>query len=195
MTDEPFRPPAGWVPKRPAARNYPLLSRDLKRELAQVIPSRDGQTSYWPCEVTLVDGDVLDRVYIASATDYIRHWGVWPEDDPAKSWIDIGRVVHVRESPTRLPVRFAEQIYLAGESAMGGCFFALEFSDGVRQSYVTGNAVDFIPYPGSKAPRDIVRVHPHTGRNDQNQLSGSTHYWCLYGSAVSSGFGWRFSQE
>jgi len=45
-----------------------------------------------------------------------------------------------------------------------------------RESYVTGNAVDFIRYPGGKGPADVVRVIAHEGSANIRQ-----HYcWCLY---------------
>jgi hypothetical protein len=89
-------------------------------------------------------------------------------------------VIEISESPSRLPVDIANELYKAGESGMGYCAFLLEFKDGSRQAYVTGNAVDFIPMPNGKSLGDITRVIPHEGRNDENSLSGHKYFWCLF---------------
>ena len=62
---------------------------------------------------------------------------------------------------------------------MGETFFTVVFADGSSESYVTGNAVDFIRYPGGKGPADVVRVIPHQGSANISQPW--PHYcWCLY---------------
>ncbi len=62
---------------------------------------------------------------------------------------------------------------------MGYTIFTVVFSDGSRQAYVTGNAVDFIRYPGDKGPADVVKVLPHEGRNTE-MVKAPEYYWCLY---------------
>jgi len=64
---------------------------------------------------------------------------------------------------------------------MGGCFFVLIFKSGHKQAYVTGNALDFLPYPAGLGPTDVVAVEPHVGRHAPSQLSGLNYHWCLYG--------------
>jgi hypothetical protein len=59
-------------------RRYPPLSFELAKQLL-TIEATGGL--YRPCVVTLQDGTVLDRVYLAEAQPWFRHWGVWPEDD------------------------------------------------------------------------------------------------------------------
>jgi hypothetical protein len=132
--------------------------------------------------VTLQDGRVLDTVYIEPEKAYLRHWGVYPEDDQGKSSIKIEEVVKVEDSPTRLPPRFANEIYLNGESGMGYTIFTVVFSDGIRQTCATGNAVDFISYPRGKGPSHVIAVHPHEGRN-ANPVRAPHWHWCLYSEA------------
>jgi hypothetical protein len=110
---------------------------------------------------------------------YLRWWGVYPEDDRGKQSVNIKDVVKVENSPTRLPARFANQIYDHGESGMGYTIFTVVFSDGQRQAYGTGNAVDFIRYPNGKGPDDVSSVLPHEGRNAQPVMAPDW-YWCLY---------------
>jgi hypothetical protein len=77
------------------------------------------------------------------------------------------------DSPTRLPVRFADEISRHGESGMGHTIFTVVFADGQRQACVTGNAVDFIRYPLGKGPRDVAAVIPHAGRRDESLVKGT----------------------
>ena len=89
-------------------------------------------------------------------------------------------VVEVQESPTRLPAKFANEIYRSGESGMGYTTFTVVFADGMRQACATGNAVDFIRYPSGKLPKDVVAVIPHEGRRDDTSVKSPEWYWCLY---------------
>ena len=79
----------------------------------------DGLAVYSPCQVTLTSGEVVDHVYVMEAGNYMRSWGVDPKDDPAKRAVAIEQVALIQSSPTRLPARFANDIYAAGESGMG----------------------------------------------------------------------------
>lgn len=144
-----------------------------------IVPSGDNELWYFPCRVTLRDGRILDTVYIEPEIPYLRWWGVYPEDDRGKRFIKIEDVAKVEDSPTRLPVRFANQIYDHGESGMGYTIFTVVFSDGERQACGTGNAVDFIRYPKGKGPNDVAAVLPHEGRNAQ-PVAAPDWYWCLY---------------
>jgi hypothetical protein len=70
--------------------------------------------------VTLSDGSVRDRVYVQDAATWFEVWGVDPEDDDEKTLVDMEMILSIEDSPTRLPARFANALYAAGESAMGG---------------------------------------------------------------------------
>jgi hypothetical protein len=158
---------------------YPALPDHVREGLGSIIASGDEDLWYFPCRVTLRDGKVLDTVYIEPEMPYLRSWGVYPEDDRGKRSVKIEDVVKVEDSPTRLPARFANQVYDHGESGMGYTIFTVVFSDGQRQACVTGNAVDFIQYPNGKGPNDVATVLPHEGRNTQ-QVGAPDWYWCLY---------------
>jgi hypothetical protein len=134
---------------------------------------------YYPCRVTLKNGMIIDTVYIEPEQPYLRSWGVYPEDDRGKMSVRIEEVLKVEDSPRRLPAHFANEIYRGGESGMGYTIFTVVFSDGQRQAYGTGNAVDFIRYPEGKGPHDVVAVEPHVGRG-ANPVSSPEWYWCLY---------------
>ena len=85
--------------------------------------------------------------------------GYWQTDD-AKRLIQVEDVAEVRDSPTRIPARFANELYQQGESGMGYTIFTVVFSDGARQACVTGTGVDFIQYPPGKGPLDVTAVLP-----------------------------------
>jgi hypothetical protein len=149
-------------------------------QLDAIAPSSDGRLQYRPCRVLLNDGRWIDRVYVVDANAYIKTWGVWPEDDPGKTAIRIEQVVKVEDSPSRLPVSLANCLYKSGESGMGYCVFTVEFRDGRRQAYVTGNAIDFITVPPGLRNSDALRVIPHEGR-ECDPVQGPDYAWCLYG--------------
>jgi hypothetical protein len=125
------------------------------------------------------------------AQAYIDVWGVWPEDDFGKQHIRVDDVATLAESPFRLPVALADQLYRAGESGMGYSAFTLVFRDGAQINVVSGGAIDFVPMPEGRAPADIVRVIPHSGR-DQAPLSSPKYHWCLFGSGDLRVGGLRF---
>jgi len=111
---------------------------------------------------------------------YIECWGIYPEDDRHKQSILIDDVADIQESPMRLPVQFANQVYKAGESAMGAHVFTVLFADGSKQAYGSGSAVDFLPFPDGKSAKDIVGVMPHEGRGDPSAMGCLAWCWCLY---------------
>lgn len=159
-------------------RRYPPLSAALRAQLEVITPS-DGL--YYPCVASLNDGTQIDRVYLAQAERWFLTWGVWPDQDRGKRAIDIRDVGAVRESPSRLPAAFADQLYRAGESGMGYTIFTVRFSDGSSTAIVTGNAVDFIDYPPGQSLATVVEIVPHLGRDDPGLSEGPGYHWCLYG--------------
>lgn len=163
--------------------SYPALPEHIRARLVGIEPSRDGELLYYPVRVVLKSGDILDTVYIVSEKPYLKYWGVYPEADRGKRWIRIEDVAQVEDSPTRLPARFANEIYQQGESGMGYTIFTVVFADGHKQACVTGNAVDFIRYPPGKSPKDLVAVIPHEGRRDDSLVKAPEWYWCLYSEA------------
>ncbi|MFC5865070.1 hypothetical protein ACFPT7_22370 [Acidicapsa dinghuensis] len=159
---------------------YSPLPPHVQEALKGIEPSHDGELLYYPCRAVLKSGEACDTVYIVSENPYIKYWGVYPENDRGKRWIKMEDIAEVAESPLRLPAQFANEIYRNGESGMGYTIFTVVFSDGSRQAYGMGNAVDFVRYPNGKGPRNVVAVIPHEGRNDTTRVDGSDYCWCLY---------------
>ena len=104
---------------------------------------------------------------------------ILPAADRGKDELLLDDVLRIEESPTRLPAQFADELYAAGETRMGGTMFALKFGDGSVHYFATGNAIDFLRYPEGLGPKDVVGVIPHeTGRPTNG---GAPYAWCLYG--------------
>jgi hypothetical protein len=158
---------------------YAVLPGPILQALARIEPSGEHELPSYPCRVKLKNGEVLERVLIVPDRQYLHYWGVYPEDDKAKHSIRIEDILQIEESPTRLPARFADEIYRAGESGMGITIFIVVFADGSRQAYGAGGVCDFISYPPGKGPADVSRVLPHEGRGD-TPVRVPDHYWCLY---------------
>jgi hypothetical protein len=156
---------------------YPPLSRELRQQLMAV---EESGRLYRPCMVALKDGSSMDRVYVVDAKPWFRQWGVWPEDDSGKISLDVRSVARIGDSPSRLPAKFANQIYNAGESGMGYTIFTVQFRDGTSMAVGTGDAVDFIDYPEGQSPQTVVGVLPHVGRGDPKLRSGPDYRWCLF---------------
>jgi hypothetical protein len=161
---------------------YAQLPEHLRELLRQIEPSRDQflpgrYIEYYPCIVTLRSGTVVDCVYVQDEAPYRDSWGVYPGEDSKRSSIAIAEVVSLAESPSRLPARFANELYKAGETAMGGHAFTVQFADGTAEFYMGGNAVDFIDYPPEKSQKDVVAVR-NGGRGAA--CSRPRHLWCLY---------------
>lgn len=156
---------------------YPRLSNELARQLAAIPASDD---LYRPCKVVLKDGAVLDRIYVVDALPYVQIWGIWPEDDRGKRSLDLNTVAQITESPSRLPVEFADILYREGESGMGYTVFTVCFRDGSSLAVMAGNAVDFIEYPEGQSPETVTSVLPHVGRDDPRLTEAPRYSWCLY---------------
>ena len=131
--------------------------------------------------VLLANGEQHDCVYIAEANSYIRFWGVWPDDDPGKRAVRIEDVAQIQPTPSRLPFKFAQKMYAVGESGMGYCIFTLQFADGTRQAYCTGNLIDFPELPEGKSVGDVVALRPNEGAREPS-LGTRRYYWCLFGA-------------
>lgn len=174
-----MRHPPGFLKQWIRSKEPLVLQPNIARQLAAIEPSICGILRYYPCLVTLKGGATLDQVYCVEQENYMRMWGIHPLDDPAKSYLPISRVISLTESPSRLPTRFANRLYASPESRMGGEIFTVVFSDGLRQAYITGNAVDFIPYPKGQTPGDVIDVLANVGA-EAKPLEGLNYHWCLY---------------
>lgn len=170
-----------FTPYQPKEKDYPSLTKKQFHQLAEIEPSNIGEVNLKPCKVTLNSGENIDNVFIAEAKNYIKYWGAWPEDDPGKNSIAITDVAEIMATPNRLPLHIVEEIYTWGETRMGGVDFILEFSDGANQAYRCGNIFDFLQLPTGKTMLDVVSVRPLGRKLDNDFLSSSEFYWCLYG--------------
>ena len=85
----------------------------------------------------------------------------------------------IRESPLRLPLRFASELVEAGESGMGYWAFAVRFSWWRRREYVQ-SFVDFIEYPKGLGPADVRAVIPHGARRGSGVVSSVNICWCAF---------------
>ncbi len=164
---------------------YSPLPKALSRQLRRVTPSHNGSVEYRPCAVVLRTGESLPRVYIVEESAYLEHWRVLPGEDSGRRAVCIESVKSVSESPYRLPASLANEVYRSGESGMGYYVFQVLFRNGVRQSYLTGGAVDFIDSPPGCVVADAVAVFPHAGRQDAREQT-MDYYWCLYGGATGA---------
>src|SRR5215471_7685743 len=113
---------------------YSTLLPHVREALKRIEPSGDGELVYYPCRAVLKSGEAFDTVYIVPEKPYVKHWGVYPENDHGKRWIRMEDIAEVKESSTRLPAQFANEIYRNGESGMGYTIFTIVFADGVRQA-------------------------------------------------------------
>lgn len=158
---------------------YGALPEELALELDRVEPSGTGEFKYRPCAVTLKSGQRVEAVYVAPEGPYIRMWGVYPENDKGKRAIRIEDVAEIRESELRLPARFADRVYAAGECGMGGNIFSVRFRNGQELTFIGGSVVDFIRYPLGLTMKDVVSVSS-ASRGAKDKIELPDYYFCLY---------------
>ena len=72
--------------------SFPKLPDKLREDLKTIAPSRDGDLTYLPCAARMRDGTVLLCVYVVPEGPYIKHWGVYPQQDRAKSYVSLSDV-------------------------------------------------------------------------------------------------------
>jgi hypothetical protein len=181
-----------FTPYHPGRRTYPPLPDHLRAQWEAIVPSISQTLEYRPCSATLKAGTIIPCTYVMDAQAYIDVWGAWPEDDSGKQHVRVEDVASISESPFRLPVALANELYRAGESGMGYSAFSLVFTDGALIHVLSGGAVDFVSLPEGRRMADIVRVVPHSGLG-QMQLSAPKYYWCLFGSGEGRAGSWRFA--
>jgi hypothetical protein len=156
-----------------------MLSEPLRCQLFTIQPSHDWDTHYYPCEVTLFDGSIIDRVYVAPEGT----WGLKKEGNKPFH-ICVDDVQSIRESPNRLPITLANKLYAGGESGMGYTFFGIKLHNMKIIPCCAGNAYDFIQLPEGISLSDIEDVIPHWGRDiwriSTMRAEGASFKWCLY---------------
>ncbi len=128
-----------------------IASAEFLRQLDAIEPGVWGT----PCAVFLLDGRALDPCLC------------WenPRFSDAGNWINPDDVALLRESPSRMPARFARMLREAGESGMGYHIYTVELCDGKSFVHVSGNLViDLLDLPAGFTQRHVVGVRPHEGR-------------------------------
>jgi hypothetical protein len=161
-------------------RTYPKLRQNLRESISRIVPSAVGGVNYYPVTALTIDSSRIDCVYMVEANQYYRQWGVWPEEDRQKRSVDINEVTTITISVKRLPWKFAEKVYDAGESGMGYHVFTIVFEDGTREIILAGGAVDFIDYSHGHSAEDVIDVIPHAGRGSPEMREAASYAWCLY---------------
>lgn len=158
------------------------LSSEVRNSLHLIEPSvlPPGNILLYPCSATLRDGTIFERVYFTTRISFRQMTRRDHPDEivPGLS-ISPGEVVSIRESPSRLPARFANEIYHAGETGPGHMAFTLVFCRWFRRNYaVPGTMVDFLEYPLWLGPRDItsVRLFPR----ERHLRSIPVVRWCIF---------------
>ena len=159
---------------------FPPLHPGLRERLARVSPVRtSAKLVVYPCEVRLLDGSTVDRVYLAEAKPWFEVWGIWPDEDRGKSSLDIRQVADLWDSPTRIPPHLAEKPYLGNNGGMGGSLFALVFRDGSRLTVRSGDAHDFVDYPSGYGPADVVDIDCWLDRQTP-YVTLPDYKWCIF---------------
>lgn len=161
------------------------ICRELYLALRAIPPSGDDYLEYRPASLQLKDGTFVDRAYVIPIGTYLRWWG---PDWEGRSYILMRDVSRITEYPSRLPQRFSNKLYAAGQSGMGYCIFTIDFTDGTSCIFVTGNAVDFLDYPSGKSGNDIVDVKTHVGRSETqagNYRGGAAYKWVVFEGVTS----------
>src|ERR1700733_4389764 len=85
---------------------YSPLLPHVREALKGIEPSLDGDLAYYPCRVVLKSGEACDTVYVVPEKPYIKHWGIYPENDRGKRWIKMEEIAEAEESPIRIPAQF-----------------------------------------------------------------------------------------
>jgi len=98
---------------------FSSLSRHIQDALQAIEPTHDSDFTYFPCSVTLTSGDVLDTVYFMPERPTVKLWEAYWQTDGAKRLIRVEDVAEVRDSPTRIPARFANELYQRANPAWG----------------------------------------------------------------------------
>jgi hypothetical protein len=157
------------------------LSAAIRKQLAEIEPSRRGAIKYFPCDVVLKDGERVDCVYFISLKDYVKEFRSYPDRGREKGVFEVEEIASIAESRFRLPAKFADILHATGgETGMGYFLFTVEFRNGFKQAYVTGGlGEDFVTYPDGLGKEDVVGVTPHAGR-DMERISGRAYRWCVF---------------
>ena len=159
------------------------LTPELRAQLDIIEPSQvRAGVLLRPCRVGLRDGNVLPRVYVADlATIELLCGRATPENHISDSWLSPDQVTFIRESPVRLPARFANKVYAIGESGMGYTSFIVKFGCWPGRRCAQGLA-DFIAYPPLQGPQTVRDVVPWLRPRWRNRVPPvpPRFQWCVF---------------
>jgi hypothetical protein len=155
-----------------------ILIQLLKKKIR---PSRDHPTSssgmfYYPCGVIIRTGLRNDHVLFVNKDDFLKYAG-WTLKK--EFTITPEEVIDIYESPFRLPVALAQEIYDRGETGMGFYRFWIIMNDDKQYLYVTGDAVDLIDLPDGYTNKDIKDIGASTRSKDGFIYRHKPYHWCL----------------
>lgn len=157
----------------------PMLTQALRNQLDSIEPSVFPSGAHlYPCSARLTNGTVRESVYFVDPESFRQLFrGSPPGSVPDLSWIQAVEVANIAESPSRLPPRFANRIYLAGEHWVSYSF-TLVFSWWCHRRYQVGGFVDFLHYPRGRRPSDVrdVKLNRPHGR----ATPVPRPYWCVF---------------
>lgn len=152
------------------------LPKRLCAQLQKIEPSEDSSGLLYPCSLLMNDGTIycaaILRPYEGSAIpetpmspdeldDLVEHAGQrdhWPremierakdkmrEPSPPAEELDLTSIAAIEPCPDRLPAKWANHIYAAGETGMGYYLFSLVMEDQSQFHFVAPH-VDFPRLP------------------------------------------------
>jgi hypothetical protein len=158
-----------------APKLNPKAQNDLDLIEVSVLPS--GPVIY-PCSARMLNGATCECVYFVEIACFKQLFrGLGPESMRSLLWISGQEVIDIEESPARLPARFANKIYQAGEH-WGSYSFTLIFSWWCRPDYLVGGFIDFLTYPSGRRPADVKEVILY--RRHKRATPVRQAYWCVF---------------
>jgi hypothetical protein len=148
----------------------------LRAKLDWIERGGEVRREYWPCEIELSSGQVITCACVTS----VDSWRHSTQYAPG-GFASVEQIRDIRESPTRLPRRFAQSVYDAGESGMGYTIYAVVYRDNARSYHGGGNldCFDFVSYPEGQSARTVSGVLPHQGRMER-KISNPLVVWCVF---------------
>lgn len=163
-------------------RIYPKLNPKLKNDLTSIPPIEDEGLVYYPCDVELSNGELINNVVLVKADEFINLWGNWPDEDNAKNEIKIDDVVSILKAQNRLPKHVEIKLSNIHETRMGGVDFRLILTDGREEPVCTGGFKYFLKLKNGLSLADIkdIRAVDRSEIVFEPEIRDAKYYWCLF---------------